>query len=115
MYLNFGAPKEHDGSRHTDTSTATKTGQLRSVGHPEATRNQNSRSLFCVGVVSGMRPLLYSEQDARKKRVGWTRTGHHIAYHRNEHNLQCPLLARERIHYVLEWQMVGSVTQRLNC
>ena len=54
-----------------------------------------------------MRPLLYSERDARIRRVGWARGGHHIAYYKNEHNLQCPLLQRDRTHYVLEWQMVG--------
>lgn len=32
----------------------------------------------------GMRPLLYSERDARLNRVGWRRCGDNIAYFRNE-------------------------------
>ena len=31
----------------------------------------------------GMRPLLYSEMDAAKKKIGWVRKGDDIKYYRN--------------------------------
>ena len=58
-------------------------------------------------LLAGMRPLIYSEKKAAAKNIGWERTGHHIIYTRNTSNLQCPLLARDRSYYVLEWQMVN--------
>ncbi|XP_052763307.1 uncharacterized protein LOC128205605 isoform X4 [Mya arenaria] len=53
----------------------------------------------------GMRPLLYSELDAKNKGVGWGRTGHHISYSRNIMHLHCPLLMRGVPFYELEFQM----------
>ncbi|XP_048731444.2 uncharacterized protein LOC125648400 isoform X14 [Ostrea edulis] len=53
----------------------------------------------------GMRPLLYSEKDAKDKSVGWIRAGHHISYSRNVMHLHCPLLMRGIPYYELEWQM----------
>ncbi|XP_052234973.1 uncharacterized protein LOC127847242 isoform X4 [Dreissena polymorpha] len=53
----------------------------------------------------GMRPLLYSEMDAKNKGVGWIRTGHHISYSRNVLHLHCPLLMRGIPFYELEFQM----------
>nr|XP_034300033.1 uncharacterized protein LOC105338947 isoform X29 [Crassostrea gigas] len=53
----------------------------------------------------GMRPLLYSESDAKNKSKGWIRAGHHISYSRNIMHLHCPLLMRGIPYYELEWQM----------
>ncbi|XP_078333180.1 uncharacterized protein LOC111129975 isoform X7 [Crassostrea virginica] len=53
----------------------------------------------------GMRPLLYSENDAKNKSQGWIRAGHHISYSRNIMHLHCPLLMRGIPYYELEWQM----------
>ncbi|RUS91741.1 hypothetical protein EGW08_000449, partial [Elysia chlorotica] len=53
----------------------------------------------------GMRPLLYSENDAQEKQRGWVRTGHHISYSRNLTNHNCPLLQRGVTYHMLEWQM----------
>ncbi|XP_067664488.1 uncharacterized protein [Haliotis asinina] len=53
----------------------------------------------------GMRPLGYSEQNARDRKTGWYRTGHHISYSRNVTYLHCPLLQRNIAYYYLEWQM----------
>ncbi|KAK3798821.1 hypothetical protein RRG08_007178 [Elysia crispata] len=53
----------------------------------------------------GMRPLLYSENDALEKQRGWVRTGHHICYSRNFTNHNCPLLQRGVTYHMLEWQM----------
>ncbi|KAL4217925.1 hypothetical protein ACF0H5_022664 [Mactra antiquata] len=53
----------------------------------------------------GMRPLVYSESDAKNKGVGWVRTGHHISYSRNVIHLHCPLMMRGIPFYELEWQM----------
>ncbi|KAK7475648.1 hypothetical protein BaRGS_00033141 [Batillaria attramentaria] len=53
----------------------------------------------------GMRPLVYSEQDATEKQIGWVRTGHHITYTRNVTNTGSPLLQRCVPYYMLEWQM----------
>ncbi|GFO12547.1 cytosolic carboxypeptidase 2-like [Plakobranchus ocellatus] len=53
----------------------------------------------------GMRPLLYSENDAQEKQRGWVRTGHHISYSRNFINHNCPLLQRGVTYHMLEWQM----------
>ncbi|XP_060592110.1 cytosolic carboxypeptidase 3-like isoform X5 [Ruditapes philippinarum] len=53
----------------------------------------------------GMRPLVYSELDAKNKGIGWVRTGHHISYSRNVMHLHCPLLMRGIAFYELEWQM----------
>ena len=54
-----------------------------------------------------MRPIVYSEKNAQQKSIGWNRVGHHINYSRNLTNLNCPLLARDRAHFMLEWQMVS--------
>ncbi|XP_033121673.1 uncharacterized protein LOC117120721 isoform X2 [Anneissia japonica] len=53
----------------------------------------------------GMRPLLYSEQKAQMKKVGWIRCGHHIGYRRNYSCTRNPLLHPEMTYYILEWQM----------
>ena len=53
-----------------------------------------------------MRPILYSEKNAQHNGIGWMRIGHHINYARNLTNLNCPLLSRDRTHFMLEWQMV---------
>ncbi|XP_062568587.1 uncharacterized protein LOC134230763 isoform X2 [Saccostrea cucullata] len=53
----------------------------------------------------GMRPLLYSENDAKNKSIGWIRAGHHISYSRNIMHLHCPLLMRGIPYSELEWQM----------
>ncbi|KAL5014989.1 hypothetical protein ScPMuIL_009259 [Solemya velum] len=53
----------------------------------------------------GMRPLVYSEKDAKMKGIGWVRTGHHIYYSRNVMHMHCPLLVRGIPYYELEWQM----------
>ncbi|XP_061177697.1 cytosolic carboxypeptidase 2-like isoform X5 [Saccostrea echinata] len=53
----------------------------------------------------GMRPLLYSESDAKNKSIGWVRAGHHISYSRNIMHLHCPLLMRGIPYSELEWQM----------
>ncbi|KAK3087050.1 hypothetical protein FSP39_000988 [Pinctada imbricata] len=53
----------------------------------------------------GMRPLLYSEKEAKEKSVGWSRAGHHISYSRNVMHLHCPLLMKGIPYYELEWQM----------
>lgn len=37
-------------------------------------KNQNSLIFYSLG----MRPLLYSESDAKNKSKGWIRAGHHI-------------------------------------
>ena len=54
-----------------------------------------------------MRPLLYSENEAKTRGVGWHRTGHHISYHRNVIHLQSGVLPRDMVLFMLEWQMVG--------
>ena len=56
---------------------------------------------------AGMRPLLYSEKEAKTRGVGWHRTGHHISYHRNVTHLQSGVLPRDMVLFMLEWQMVG--------
>ncbi|XP_064653134.1 uncharacterized protein LOC135503474 isoform X3 [Lineus longissimus] len=53
----------------------------------------------------GMRPLFYSEKDARTSGIGWARRGHHILYSRNMTHLSSPVLFRDRAHFMLEWQM----------
>ncbi|ESO85980.1 hypothetical protein LOTGIDRAFT_235577 [Lottia gigantea] len=53
----------------------------------------------------GMRPLIYSEKDAREEEIGWRRTGHHISYSNNIVNHTCPLLEKGISYYMLEWQM----------
>jgi hypothetical protein len=45
----------------------------------------------------GMRPLVYSEKNAREKQIGWVRGGYDICYYRNK-------LKREKGHYyTLTW------------
>ncbi|VDI71367.1 Hypothetical predicted protein [Mytilus galloprovincialis] len=53
----------------------------------------------------GMRPLQYSEKEAKLLGRGWMRAGHHISYSRNVMHLHCPLLTRGIAYYMLEWQM----------
>ncbi|XP_055956157.1 cytosolic carboxypeptidase 2 [Patella vulgata] len=53
----------------------------------------------------GMRPLVYSEKDAKEQEIGWRRTGHHISYCNNIVHHTCPLLQRGISYYMLEWQM----------
>ncbi|BFZ21529.1 hypothetical protein BsWGS_24568 [Bradybaena similaris] len=53
----------------------------------------------------GMRPLLYSEQDARERQRGWVRAGHHISYTRSSPGTNCSLLETNTTYYTLEWQM----------
>ncbi|CAG5127076.1 unnamed protein product [Candidula unifasciata] len=52
----------------------------------------------------GMRPLMYSEQDAKERQRGWVRTGHHISYTRSS-GTNCPLLEKGITYFTLEWQM----------
>ena len=61
-----------------------------------------------------MRPLLYSEREARSRGLGWHRTGHHITYHRNVMHLQSGVLPRDMALFVLEWQMVMYLLQGKN-
>ncbi len=71
------------------------------------------------GSAAGMRPLLYSETDARQRGVGWSRAGRRISYRRRAQGPAPPPGGDApapgpdagdtpgQLH-VLEWFMVGS-------
>ncbi len=58
--------------------------------------------------VLGMRPLMYSEQQAERSGVGWQRVGHHISYARSNGFHRNPLLHVETAYYTLERQLEFS-------
>ncbi|KAK2569276.1 Cytosolic carboxypeptidase 2 [Acropora cervicornis] len=49
----------------------------------------------------GMRPLLYSEMDAAKKKIGWVRKGDDIKYYRN--SIKREDTTKDKYHYSLTW------------
>ncbi|XP_074638713.1 uncharacterized protein LOC141897150 isoform X3 [Acropora palmata] len=49
----------------------------------------------------GMRPLLYSEMDAAKKKIGWVRKGDDIKYYRNA--IKREDTTKDKYHYSLTW------------
>ncbi|XP_076618295.1 cytosolic carboxypeptidase 2 [Colletes latitarsis] len=56
--------------------------------------NTRSRTIYRISIVNlskdeslyneGLRPLLYSTEDARRRSIGWRRCGDNIAYYRND-------------------------------
>lgn len=49
----------------------------------------------------GMRPLVYSEMDAVKKKIGWVRRGEDIKYYKNA--IKREDTAKDKYHYSLTW------------
>lgn len=49
----------------------------------------------------GMRPLMYSELDAAKKKIGWVRTGENIKYYKN--GIKREDTTKDKYHYSLTW------------
>ncbi|XP_022809843.1 cytosolic carboxypeptidase 3-like [Stylophora pistillata] len=52
----------------------------------------------------GMKPLMYSERDAKARGLGWKRVGSHISYYKTS-TYKNPLLQREYVYFTLTFHM----------
>ena len=57
-------------------------------------------------LISGMKPLLYSEREATAGGLGWKRVGFNISYYKTS-SYKNPLLQREYVYYTLSFYMVS--------